>query len=132
MERYIIGYTFKNHVLRLRSRVTVKLNFRLYIRQYISRNENVEYSYPQIYFSSTWLMVLAIITRRWDINFSEVDLNFIFFCIIYDRYTKFYLYFYLTLHLIQCLCRSSKGSDWLVLIHIILTKTNIVLIVLKT
>ena len=77
-------------------------------------------------------MVLAIITRRWDINFSEVDLNFIFFCIIYDRYTKFYLYFYLTLHLIQCLCRSSKGSDWLVLIHIILTKTNIVLIALKT
>ena len=30
----------------LRSRVTVKLNFRPYIRRYTSPNENFEYSYP--------------------------------------------------------------------------------------
>ena len=44
--RYIVGYTFGNHVLRLRSRVAVKLNFRPYIRRYTSPNENFEYSYP--------------------------------------------------------------------------------------
>ena len=32
--------------LRLRLRVTVKLNFRPYIRRYTSPNENFEYSYP--------------------------------------------------------------------------------------
>ena len=32
--RYIIGYTFGNHILRLRLRVAVKLNFRPYIRRY--------------------------------------------------------------------------------------------------
>ena len=37
-------YTFGNHVLRLRLRVAVKLNF----RRYTSPNENVEYSYPLI------------------------------------------------------------------------------------
>ena len=36
--RYILGYKFGNHVL--------KLNFRLYIRQYTCPNENFEYSYP--------------------------------------------------------------------------------------
>ena len=35
-----------NHVLRLRSRVAIKLNFRPYIRRYTSPNENFEYSYP--------------------------------------------------------------------------------------
>ena len=44
--RYIVGYTFGNHVLRLRLRVAVKLNFRPYIRRYTSPNENFEYSYP--------------------------------------------------------------------------------------
>ena len=29
----IVGYTFRKHVLRLRSRVAVKLNFRSYIRR---------------------------------------------------------------------------------------------------
>ena len=44
--RYIVGYTFGNHVLRLRLLVAVKLNFRPYIRRYTSPNENFEYSYP--------------------------------------------------------------------------------------
>ena len=44
--KYIVGHTFGNHVLRLRSRVAVKLNFRPYIRLYTSTNENFEYSYP--------------------------------------------------------------------------------------
>ena len=44
--RYIVGYTFGNHVLRLRLRVAVKLNFRLYVRRYTSPTENFEYSYP--------------------------------------------------------------------------------------
>ena len=44
--RYIVGYTFGNHVLRLRLRVAVKLSFRPYIRRYTSLNENFEYSYP--------------------------------------------------------------------------------------
>ena len=46
MERFLVGYTFRNHVLRLRLRVAVKLNFRPYIRRYTSPNENFEYSYP--------------------------------------------------------------------------------------
>ena len=46
--RYIAGYTFGNHVLRLRICVAVKLNFRPYIRRYTSPNENFEYSYPLI------------------------------------------------------------------------------------
>ena len=45
---YIVGYTFGNHVLRLRSRVVLKLNFRPYIRRYTSPNEKFEYSYPLI------------------------------------------------------------------------------------
>ena len=40
--RYIVGYLFGNHVLRFRSRVVVKLNFRPYIRRY----ENFEYGFP--------------------------------------------------------------------------------------
>ena len=37
---------FGNHILRLCSRVAIKLNFRPYIRRYTSPNENFEYSYP--------------------------------------------------------------------------------------
>ena len=44
--RYIVGYTFGNHVLRLRLRVAVKLHFRPYIRRYTSPNGNFEYSNP--------------------------------------------------------------------------------------
>ena len=46
LERYIAGYTAGNHVLRLRSRVAVKLNFRPYIRRHTSSNKNFEYGYP--------------------------------------------------------------------------------------
>ena len=44
----IWGSTFGNHVLRIRSCVAIKLNFRPYILQYTSPNENFEYSYPLI------------------------------------------------------------------------------------
>ena len=44
--RYIDGYTFGNHVLRLRWRVAVNLDFRPYIQWYTSPNENFEYGYP--------------------------------------------------------------------------------------
>ena len=44
--RYIVGYMFGNHGLRLCSRVVAKLNFQPYIRQYTSPNENFEYVYP--------------------------------------------------------------------------------------
>ena len=43
--RYIIGYTVGNHVLQLRLRVTIKLNFRPYIKRHTSQKENCEYSY---------------------------------------------------------------------------------------
>ena len=46
--RYIFGYTFGNHVLQLRSRVTINLNFPPYIRRYTSPNDYFEYSYPLI------------------------------------------------------------------------------------
>ena len=48
LERYIVGYTFGNHVLQLRSCVAVKLNFPQYIRHYTSTNKIFEYSYPLI------------------------------------------------------------------------------------
>ena len=41
-----VGYRVRNHVLRLRSRVTVKRDFRTYIRRYTSPNENFDYGYP--------------------------------------------------------------------------------------
>ena len=47
--RYIVVYTFGNHVLQLRLRIVVKLNFRPYISDNIPLprpNENFEYSYP--------------------------------------------------------------------------------------
>ena len=43
---YIVRYTCGNHVLRLRLRVAVKLNFRPYFRRYTSPNKIFEYSYP--------------------------------------------------------------------------------------
>ena len=46
--RYIVRYTFGNHVLRLRLCVAVTLNFRPYIRRYTSPNEKFEFSYPLI------------------------------------------------------------------------------------
>ena len=44
LERYIVGYMFRNHVLRLCLRVAVQVNF----RGYTSHNSNFEYSYPII------------------------------------------------------------------------------------
>ena len=44
--KYIVGYTFGNHVLRLRSRVAVKLYFQPNIRRCTSRNENFENGHP--------------------------------------------------------------------------------------
>ena len=44
--RYIVGYTFGNHVLRLHLCVAVKIIFRQYIQRYTSPNENFEYSFP--------------------------------------------------------------------------------------
>ena len=38
----IVGHTFEVHVLLLRLRVGVKVNFRPYIQQYTSPNENFE------------------------------------------------------------------------------------------
>ena len=60
--RYIVGYTFGNHVLRLRLRVAVKLNFRPYIRRYTSPNENFEYRYP---------LNLDTIVRRLNVKFEK-------------------------------------------------------------
>ena len=44
--RYIVGYTVGNLVLRRRASGAVKRDFRTYIRQYTSPNENFEYGYP--------------------------------------------------------------------------------------
>ena len=44
--RYIVGYTVGNLVLRRRVSGAVKRDFRTYIRQYTSPNENFEYGYP--------------------------------------------------------------------------------------
>ena len=43
--RYIVGYTVGNLVLRRRTSGAVKCDFRTYIRQYTSPNENFEYCY---------------------------------------------------------------------------------------
>ena len=40
-----VGYMVGNHILRLRRCIPVKLNFRPYIRQYTSSNDNFECSY---------------------------------------------------------------------------------------
>ena len=45
-----------NHVLRLRSGIAVKPNFRPYIQQFTSPNENFEYSYPLIETSRVWVI----------------------------------------------------------------------------
>ena len=44
--RYIVGYMVGNLVLRRRVSGAVKRDFRTYIRQYTSPNENYEYGYP--------------------------------------------------------------------------------------
>ena len=44
--RYIVGYTVGNLFLLRRVRGAVKCDFRTYIRQYTSLNENFEYGYP--------------------------------------------------------------------------------------
>ena len=44
--RYIVGYTVGNLVLRQRASGAKKCDFRTYIRQYTSPNENFEYGYP--------------------------------------------------------------------------------------
>ena len=46
MGRYIVGYTVGNLVLQRRVSGAVKHDFRLYIQQYTSPNENFEYGYP--------------------------------------------------------------------------------------
>ena len=42
----IVGYMFRNHVLRPHSIVAIKLNLQLYVHGYTSPNESFEYSYP--------------------------------------------------------------------------------------
>ena len=44
--RYIVGYMVGNLVLRRRASRAVKRDFRTYIRQYTSPNENFKYGYP--------------------------------------------------------------------------------------
>ena len=44
--RYIVGYTVRNLVLWWRASGAIKRDFRTYIRQYTSSNENFEYGYP--------------------------------------------------------------------------------------
>ena len=46
LERYIVGYTVGNLVLRRCVRGVVKRDFRTYIGRYTSPNENFEYGYP--------------------------------------------------------------------------------------
>ena len=46
LERYIVGYTVGNLVLRRRVSGAVKRDFRTYIRRYTSPNEKFEYGYP--------------------------------------------------------------------------------------
>ena len=46
LDRYIVGYTVGNLVLRWRASGAVKRDFQTYIRRYTSPNENFEYGYP--------------------------------------------------------------------------------------
>ena len=66
--RYIVGYTFGNHVSRLRSRVAVKLNFRPYIRRYTFPNENFEYSYPLNVICLIRLGLIYVLVMRYTKN----------------------------------------------------------------
>ena len=52
--------TSRNHILRLRLRFTIKLNFRPYMRRYTSPNESFEYSYPLTIFSSISLTLCML------------------------------------------------------------------------
>ena len=68
---YIIGYTIRNYVLRLRLRVAVKLNFRPYIRRYTSPNEDFEYSYPLILFMLNMCICLLFFLSK--LTFSHIS-----------------------------------------------------------
>ena len=70
---------FGNHVLRLRLHVAVKLNFRPYIRQYTSPNENFEYSYPLIIYFGPFNLQLFICLLQVSVNGLEV------LCLMVDR-----------------------------------------------
>ena len=74
--RYIVGYTFGNHVLRLRLRVTVKLNFRPYIRRYTSQNETFEYGNP---LNVLLCSCLSTINPSW----CELKIVYGFICIVF-------------------------------------------------
>ena len=56
----VVGYTFRNQVLRLGSRVAIKLNFQPFIRLYTSPNETFEYSYPLIYMYYFYLQAKSL------------------------------------------------------------------------
>ena len=43
---YIVGYTVGNLVLRRRTSLAIKRNFRTYIRRYTSPHKIFEYGYP--------------------------------------------------------------------------------------
>ena len=45
--RYIVGYTVRNLVLRRHASGAAKRDFRTYIQQYTSPNENFEYGHPR-------------------------------------------------------------------------------------
>ena len=45
LERYIVGYTVGNLILRRRASGTVKCDLRTYIRRFTTPNENFEYGY---------------------------------------------------------------------------------------
>ena len=70
----ILRYTVGNYVLLLRSCVAVKLNFRLYIQQYTSRNEIFKYSFP---LNVSWKMrrlifIITIISVKKDSLFPPI------------------------------------------------------------
>ena len=46
LEKYIVGYTVGNLVLRQHKSGAVQRDFQMYIRRYISPNENFDYGYP--------------------------------------------------------------------------------------
>ena len=54
--RYIVGYTVGNLVLWQRVSGAVKRDFRTYIQQYTSPNENFEYGYPHSNALSTFFL----------------------------------------------------------------------------
>ena len=61
--RYVVRYTFGNHILMLRWRVTLKINFRAYILQYTYPNEKFRYNYPHIVNFYSW--ATYFVTTKW-------------------------------------------------------------------